>query len=86
MLSVIGKDSIDSLIEATVPQNIRLKNALDLPEALSEFEAINHLAEIASKNKKVKNYLGYGYYGTILPAPIQRNVLENAGWYTAYTP
>ncbi len=58
----------------------------DLPEALSEFEAINHLAEIASKNKKVKNYLGYGYYRRILPAPIQRNVLENAGWYTAYTP
>ena len=86
MLAVIGKDSIDSLVEATLPQNIRLTEALDLPEALSEFEATNHLAELAAQNKKVKNYLGYRYYGTILPAPIQRNVLENAGWYTAYTP
>mgnify|MGYP003459373480 FL=1 len=86
MLAVIGKDSINSLVEATLPHNIRLTNSLDLPEALSEYEATNHLAELAALNKKVKNYLGYGYYGTILPAPIQRNVLENAGWYTAYTP
>lgn len=86
MLSVIGKDSIESLIKETLPQNIRLKNELNLPEALSEFETTNHLLEIANRNQKVKNYLGYGYYGTILPAAIQRNVLENPGWYTAYTP
>ena len=86
MLAVIGKDSIDSLVEQTLPQNIRLTDELELPEPLSEFETTNHLLQLANLNKKVKNYLGYGYYGTILPAPIQRNVLENAGWYTAYTP
>lgn len=86
MLSVIGKNSVEELIEATLPNTIRLGKSLDLPEALSEFEATNHLAELAAQNTKVKNYLGYGYYGTILPAPIQRNVLENPGWYTAYTP
>ena len=86
MLSVIGKNSIEELIEATLPNTIRLGKTLDLPDALSEFEATNHLAELAAQNTKVKNYLGYGYYGTILPAPIQRNVLENPGWYTAYTP
>lgn len=86
MLSVIGKDSMDALIEATLPQNIKLKKALDLPQPLSEFETLNHLSELAQKNKKVANYIGYGYYGTILPSPIQRNILENPGWYTAYTP
>ena len=66
MLSVIGKNSIEELIEATLPNTIRLGKTLDLPDALSEFEATNHLAELAAQNTKVKNYLGYGYYLSLI--------------------
>nr|MCU0343899.1 aminomethyl-transferring glycine dehydrogenase [Ignavibacterium sp.] len=70
----------------TVPSNIRLKNKLQLDEPLNEFEFVHHLKSIASKNKIYKSYLGMGYYPAILPSVIQRNILENPGWYTQYTP
>lgn len=86
MLTVIGKKSIDELIDATVPADIRFSSPLNLPEALSEYEILQHLQELAEKNKKARSFIGYGYYRTILPSAIQRNILENPGWYTAYTP
>lgn len=86
MLSVIGKDSIDELINNTIPADIRFSKPLELPEALSEYEILQHLQELAEKNKKARSFIGYGYYRTILPSVIQRNILENPGWYTAYTP
>lgn len=86
MLSVIGKNSIDELINDTMPAEIRFKDPLNLPDALSEYEILQHLQDLAGKNKKARSFIGYGYYRTILPSPIQRNILENPGWYTAYTP
>lgn len=86
MLSVIGKNSIDELINDTMPAEIRFQKPLDLPDALSEYEILQHLQELAGNNKKARSFIGYGYYRTILPSPIQRNILENPGWYTAYTP
>ncbi|MDD5361482.1 MAG: aminomethyl-transferring glycine dehydrogenase [Ignavibacteria bacterium] len=86
MLKVVNADSIDKLIEETVPNNIRLDKPLKLSEPLTEFEFINRLREIASKNKLYKNYIGLGYYPAVVPAVIQRNILENPGWYTQYTP
>jgi glycine dehydrogenase len=86
MLKVVNADSIDKLIEETVPKNIRLDKPLKISEPLTEFEFINRLREIASKNKLYKNYIGLGYYPAVLPAVIQRNILENPGWYTQYTP
>ena len=86
MLSVIDAKSIDLLIEETIPSSIRLKKALNLSKGLNEYEYIIHLKELASKNKIFKSYIGLGYYNTITPGVIQRNILENPGWYTAYTP
>ncbi len=86
MLSVIGKNSIDELINETMPAEIRFSKPLDLPDALSEYEVLQHLQDLAEKNKKARSFIGYGYYRTILPSAIQRNILENPGWYTAYTP
>lgn len=86
MLSVIGRNSIDELIDQTMPAEIRFDRLLDLPEALTEYDILQHLRELADKNKKARSFIGYGYYRTILPSPIQRNILENPGWYTAYTP
>jgi glycine dehydrogenase len=86
MLKFIGVKSIDDLIEQTVPAQIRLKGNLKVDKALSEYEYLNHLKGIGKKNKIFKSYIGQGYYGTIIPPVIQRNVLENPGWYTAYTP
>lgn len=86
MLKAIGADSIDQLIDETVPENIRLKNGLKLDPAMSEYEYNNHIHELSKKNKVFKSYIGLGYHPTIVPAVIQRNVLENPGWYTAYTP
>ncbi|KHJ37831.1 glycine dehydrogenase (decarboxylating) [Pedobacter glucosidilyticus] len=86
MLKAVGVNSLDELISQTVPQNIRLKAAMDLPAAKSEFEYLNHLKQTASKNKIFKSYIGQGYYGVIVPGVIQRNILENPGWYTQYTP
>lgn len=86
MLDLIGVNSLDELIEKTVPNSIRLKEELVLDEPLTEFELMNHLKEIASKNKVFKSYIGLGYYPTITPGVIKRNILENPGWYTQYTP
>jgi glycine dehydrogenase len=86
MLKEMKLNSLDELIDKTVPENIRLKEPLKLDEPLTEYELINHFREIAKKNKLFKTYIGQGYYSTILPAVIQRNILENPGWYTQYTP
>lgn len=86
MLSVIGASSIDELIDNTVPEDIRLQSELDLPEALSEDQFIKEFKKLAGKNKIFTSFIGQGYYDTITPTVIQRNVLENPGWYTAYTP
>jgi glycine dehydrogenase len=86
MLKEIGIDSIDKLVDLTIPEGIRLKNILNIPDAMSEFEYLNAVKEIGAKNKVYKTYIGMGYYNTIVPPVIQRNVLENPGWYTAYTP
>ncbi|TAH42875.1 MAG: glycine dehydrogenase (aminomethyl-transferring) [Bacteroidetes bacterium] len=85
MLKEIGVSSIDQLMTETVPAAIRLKKDLEWP-ALSEQEFLEELRSMASKNKVFKNYIGLGYYGTHVPGVIQRNILENPGWYTAYTP
>ena len=86
MLKKINAPSLDALIDQTVPAAIRLRRPLNLPDGMSEHEFLNHLRGLAAKNTLFKSYIGYGYYGTVLPAVIQRNVLENPGWYTAYTP
>lgn len=86
MLATIGFDSFDDLIKSTVPANIIVDNVLSLDEPLSETEALSKLKSIASKNKVMKNYIGQGYYDTQVPGVILRNMLENPGWYTAYTP
>ena len=86
MLSVIGISSLDKLINKTVPDSIRLKKKLKLDDPLTENEFINKLRNIALKNKIYKNYIGLGYYPTITPSVIIRNILENPGWYTQYTP
>ncbi len=86
MLAKIGVSSVDELISQTVPPNIRLKQPLRVAPAMSEFQYSKHLKALGKKNKVFRSYIGLGYYNTILPAVIQRNVLENPGWYTAYTP
>jgi glycine dehydrogenase len=86
MLKTIGATTIDQLILETIPADIRLKNNLDLAPAMTEFEFANHIAALGNKNKVYKSYIGLGYNQAIVPAVIQRNVLENPGWYTAYTP
>ncbi|HTN20325.1 MAG TPA: aminomethyl-transferring glycine dehydrogenase [Pelobium sp.] len=86
MLKTVGVDSLEDLIDQTVPENIRLKKPMNLPAAKSEYEYLNKLRITASKNKVYKSYIGQGYYDVIVPAVIQRNVLENPGWYTQYTP
>ncbi len=86
MLSIIGVGSKKELIDRVVPNSIKTKNTLNLPPAISEFEALRELKKIATQNKIYKNYIGCGYYSTITPPVIIRNLLENAGWYTAYTP
>ena len=86
MLQTLKVNSLDELIEQTVPAAIRLKKPLDLPAALSEFEYLQELKTLALKNRVMRNYIGMGYYGTITPAVISRNVFQNPGWYTQYTP
>ena len=86
MLDKIGVVSVDELIDRTIPAAIRLKQPLRLPSGMSEYQYHRHLRGIASKNKIFKTYIGLGYYNTIVPPVIQRNILENPGWYTAYTP
>ena len=86
MLAAIGVQSVDELIDQTIPANIRLKTPLNLPEPMTEREFAEHIAELASKNEVFTSYIGMGWYDTICPAPIQRNVFENPVWYTSYTP
>ena len=86
MLEVIGLPSLDALIDETVPAGIRMEGLMNLPNAKSEFQFLKDLRHIASHNKLFKSYIGMGYYDTIVPGVIQRNILENPGWYTAYTP
>jgi len=86
MLAKIGVASVDELINQTVPSGIRLKQSLQVAPALSEYQYSKHLKALGAKNKTFRSYIGLGYYNNILPAVIQRNVLENPGWYTAYTP
>ncbi|MGN7721545.1 aminomethyl-transferring glycine dehydrogenase [Chitinophaga sp. 22620] len=86
MLGKIGIGSLDELIDRTVPSAIRMKKDLDIPEAVSEFTYLSQLKDISLKNKVFKSYIGQGYYDTITPSVILRNVFENPGWYTQYTP
>ncbi len=86
MLKTVGVGSLDELIDQTIPASIRLKKPLNLPPAKSEFDYLNTLKQTASKNKVFKSYIGQGYYDVIVPGVIQRNILENPGWYTQYTP
>ncbi|MDD1437714.1 aminomethyl-transferring glycine dehydrogenase, partial [Dolichospermum sp. ST_sed10] len=86
MLDILGLSSIDDLIDKTVPQGIRFHQTLNLPAAQSEYAALGMLKQIADKNQVYRSFIGMGYYDCITPAVIQRNILENPGWYTAYTP
>ncbi|MEC4819954.1 MAG: aminomethyl-transferring glycine dehydrogenase subunit GcvPA, partial [Scytonema sp. PMC 1069.18] len=86
MLKVLGYTSLDELIDKAVPQGIRLSHSLELPEPQSEYASLAQLQEIASKNQVFRSFIGMGYYDCITPPVIQRNILENPGWYTAYTP
>ena len=86
MLSYIKAEDLEQLIAQTVPDNIRLQNELDLEPAMSEYEYLAHIKALSEKNKVLKTYIGLGYHEAIVPSVIQRNILENPGWYTAYTP
>ena len=86
MLKTIGVKSLEELIDQTVPSAIRMNHALNIPAAMSEHEYLQHIKDVSLKNKVFRNYIGQGYYDTITPSVILRNVFENPGWYTQYTP
>ena len=86
MLPIVGADSLDELLAQTLPAGIRQQTEFDLPPALSEFQALARARELATLNVSITSLIGQGYYGTVLPPVIQRNILENPAWYTAYTP
>ena len=86
MLKVVKANSLDELIDETLPNDIKLKESIKLDEQLSESEYLTHLKKVSALNKVFKSYIGLGYNRSYLPAVIQRNILENPGWYTAYTP
>ncbi len=86
MLNTVGVSDLDTLIDETIPARIRLPKPLNIAEGMNEWEYLSHLKELGSKNKIFKSYIGMGYYPAITPGVIQRNVLENPGWYTSYTP
>ncbi|MBL4577226.1 MAG: glycine dehydrogenase (aminomethyl-transferring), partial [Flavobacteriales bacterium] len=86
MLKTVGSATLDELISETVPDNIRISTPLNIDEGISEFEYLNHLRGLAKQNQRFESYIGLGYYNCITPPVIQRNILENPGWYTAYTP
>jgi glycine dehydrogenase len=86
MLKTIGAETLDQLIFETIPSDIRLKSDLNLEPAMTEYEFANHIQKLGNKNKMFQSYIGLGYNQAIIPAVIQRNVFENPGWYTAYTP
>ncbi|HEY0810744.1 MAG TPA: hypothetical protein VGD49_11315, partial [Longimicrobiales bacterium] len=86
MLQTIGYDSLDSFIDTVIPEGIRFKKKLKLPAAITEYEALQELRDIARQNRVARSYLGMGYHDCITPSVIQRKILENPSWYTAYTP
>src|ERR1044072_4841697 len=86
MLAVLGRPSLDELVDAAVPPDIRLHRQLNLPAGRSEFGGLNECRAIAEQNQVFRSYIGMGYHDCITPAVIQRNILENPGWYTQYTP
>ncbi len=86
MLKACGVSNMDELINSTIPKDIRKETPMALPSALSEQEYMMHILELEGLNKEYKTYIGLGYNPTIMPGVIQRNILENPGWYTAYTP
>ncbi|MAO63921.1 MAG: glycine dehydrogenase (aminomethyl-transferring) [Balneola sp.] len=86
MLEVIKADSLEKLIDETIPEGIRLNSPLDLPQSLSEADFLAEFKKLASENKIYRSFIGMGYYDTLMPNVIKRNILENPGWYTAYTP
>ncbi len=86
MFSLLGCNTLDELIDETIPQSIRFDKELNLPKTSNEYQFLNELKELSLKNKVLKSCIGLGYYNTVVPPVIQRNVLENPGWYTAYTP
>ena len=86
MLDVVGAKDLDALIDDTLPAKIRQKAPLDFGKAKSERELLHHMRVTASKNKVLTSLIGQGYHGTVTPPAIQRNILENPAWYTAYTP
>ena len=86
MFQTIGVENMEQLIYETIPDDIRLKSPLDLPEGISEHEFLGHIQKLSEKNKVFKTYIGLGYHESLTPSVIKRNILENPGWYTAYTP
>ena len=86
MTRVVGVETVDELIEQTIPNSIRRSGDLKLPKPLSEYDYLKRLRTVAAKNKVFNSFIGQGYYGCVVPPVIQRNILENPGWYTAYTP
>jgi glycine dehydrogenase len=86
ILELLGYESLDALIDATVPAGIRMKRPLAIHHQMTEYEALTNLRTIAQRNQIYRSYIGLGYSDTVTPPVIQRNVLENPGWYTAYTP
>ena len=83
---MVGVDGLDELIDKTIPDDVRHRGRLDLPDACEQHEAQGELRRMASANRRLTSLIGLGYHGTITPAVIRRNVLENPAWYTAYTP
>src|SRR5919205_391130 len=86
MVKFLGFPSLDALIDATVPRKIRMRRPLDIPKGVTELEVLTYFRALAAKNQVFRSFIGMGYSDTITPPVIQRNILENPGWYTAYTP
>jgi len=86
MLNAVGVDSMEELIKLTIPDHIRSQKEMDIPEAVSEYAYLKELKNIATKNKVYRSYIGQGYYNTVTPSVILRNIFHNPGWYTQYTP
>ena len=86
ILNSIGVESIEQLLNETIPEKIRLKDEINIPDGISEFEFLEEIKKLSILNQNFKTYIGLGYHDTFTPSVIQRNILENPGWYTAYTP
>ncbi|NBO58530.1 MAG: glycine dehydrogenase (aminomethyl-transferring), partial [Chitinophagia bacterium] len=86
MLKITGEKNLDDLVNKTVPSNIKNKENMKLPTPMSEAAYLEHIQEVGQKNIVAKNFIGQGYYGTHTPSVILRNIFENPGWYTQYTP